>query len=277
MQHLLDNGVRPAHLVTLSTAAKAQQISGKSDSLAELAKDNKVSIYEASNYGLRNKEDLRFFQEESFDLGICTGWQRLIPENILNTFTNGVFGWHGSGFSLPNGRGRSPLNWSLRLGLKVIHHNCFQYDSGADSGKIFETFTFPIGRDDYISDIQLKSLQHILDSSLRLIEKAKAKNLKLTPQLPHPSIYFPTLNEESGRLDRYLLARAEAMQIIKSCSRPFPGSFITADDKQYRIWKAVPVSLTGQFGETILEQTNKLLIKFRDGWISSDDFEITPR
>ena len=62
MQHLLDNGVRPAHLVTLSTeAAKAQQISGKSDSLAELAKDNKVSIYEASNYGLRNKEDLRFF------------------------------------------------------------------------------------------------------------------------------------------------------------------------------------------------------------------------
>ena len=73
----------------------------------------------------KSNKDKNFFRTKAFDIGLCTSWQRIIPKDVLSCFRFGVFGWHGSGFEFPNGRGRSPINWSIRLGLNSIFHNCF--------------------------------------------------------------------------------------------------------------------------------------------------------
>lgn len=68
------------------------------------------SIYQADSYSLKSKADNKFFAgAKEFSLGFCIGWQRLIPVSVLERFSVGVFGMHGSVRNLPFGKGRSRL------------------------------------------------------------------------------------------------------------------------------------------------------------------------
>ena len=220
-----------------------------------------------------------FFTKQAFDLGICTGWQRLIPKEILSTFKLGVFGWHGSGFNLPNGRGRSPLNWTIRLGLREVFHNCFKYAEDADTGHIYETLRFGINDDDYIADVLEKAKAHIKDSSLRLIRDAFNGEIPLSRQGNYPAIAFPALNEASGKIDPSVFLAKDVINIIRSCSSPFPGSYFYVQDKntKIRIWKA-------EINEDIKDldigyariMGKALFICCKDKVIRVNDFEFEP-
>ena len=118
------------------------------------------------------------------------------PGNSYN-LNNGIFGWHGSGFEFPNGRGRSPLNWSIRIGLKKIFHNCFKYSVGVDDGKIFDTKEIEIKNNEYIEEVISKAIQHIKDSAIKLLEDVSKNNLVLREQCDHAFLSFPKLSENS--------------------------------------------------------------------------------
>ena len=274
--HLLEEGYKLSYLICLdSDESEKIQISGKSSLLEHLCEKNNISIFKTKNYSLSGKEDIDFFQKEKFDLGICTGWQRLIPENVISTFKNGICGWHGSGFEFPNGRGRSPLNWSIRLGLKTIYHNCFQYASGADTGKVFDTKVIDINDSDHIADVQENALRHILHSSISLIEAIKENKLSLSQQPDYPFISFPTLNESSGELFLDKISCRSAILIIRSCSMPFPGAYFN-DGKKIRVWDAEKCEedhLEMDCKNNSFIKNDTLFFKAKDGWLKSNKFE----
>ncbi|MEQ3695719.1 MAG: hypothetical protein ABNH02_02000 [Pseudomonadales bacterium] len=237
-----------------------------------------MDVYQTLSYRLLDKRDFDFFSGQNFDLGICTGWQRLIPDGILDSFKFGVFGWHGSGFEFPNGRGRSPLNWSLRLGLDKIHHNCFRYGTGADTGDVFESKLIPVERDEYIADIQDKALLHILDSSLRLVNFAKSGAIPLRAQPNHPSIELPKLSEGSGEMFPDDQSVESAYNLVRSCSFPFPGAYIIHESSKVRVWRAKIGGLESRddsmkVGDVEIEE-GILIIRFTDGFLTSDQYEL---
>tara|TARA_A100001015_G_C14983899_1_gene710679 strand:+ start:908 stop:1792 length:885 start_codon:yes stop_codon:yes gene_type:complete len=278
IEHFFINKIKISHLVLLNKSSASKiQISGVDTNLIKNAISKNIKVYNAKTYSLSEENDLNFFLKEKFDLGLCTGWQRLIPDNILKMFKFGVFGWHGSGFEFPNGRGRSPLNWSIRLGLKKIYHNCFKYNSGIDTGDIFETKKIEIKNTDYIADLQIKTNYHILDSSTRLIQDLLNSKLKLYPQTNYPFISFPSLDENSGQIFYDKISCQLAIQIIRSCSKPFPGAFLIYKSKKYRIWEAVNINIDkNQFNkhENVYIKSDNLYVKFVDGFIKSNNFEV---
>lgn len=276
IEHLSNKGYCIACLVCLdSEKLKKNQISGKSSLLDDVCKKHNIKIFKTKNYPLHGLEDSNFFQQEKFDLGLCTGWQRLIPDNINISFKYGIFSWHGSGFEFPNGRGRSPLNWSIRLGLKIIHHNCFQLASGPDTGKVFETKVLKIEDSDHIYDLQKKALQHILQSSVKLIKTIKENSLSLYDQPDYPFFSFPALNESSGEIFTDKISCRSALLIIRSCSKPFPGAFFQ-DKHKVRIWNAQECKVKhpemNSSKKTFIKK-EILFFKVKDGWLESNDFE----
>ena len=96
-------------------------------------------MYTAIRYDLKDEQDINFFRNKNFDLGIAMSWQRLIPSEILNEFKIGVFGMHGSAQDLPFGRGRSPMNRSIIEDRKWFYTNLFKYNAGIDNGPIMDT------------------------------------------------------------------------------------------------------------------------------------------
>jgi methionyl-tRNA formyltransferase len=272
---LVNAGVNISCVVTLDAhAAKNITISGKDDSLIDFASSQEIHVFNPESYSLKSQKDISFFQTENFDLGLCTGWQRLIPKDVIDSFSHGIFGWHGSGFEFPNGRGRSPLNWTLRLGLKKVFHNCFKYSSGVDDGSVYDTVVIPIEQKDYIIDLQRKAFQHIKRSSLRLITELNDGPIVLTPQPIHPHISLPALDESSGEIFPILMSREQTINIIRSCSKPFPGAFVRHNGAKFRVWSAKVDSSYIQTDQNVLIVEDKLVISLKDGQIASDDFEV---
>lgn len=118
------------------------QVSGY-EGLSWLEDKYGIPVYETHSYGLKDEETTKFFAENTFELGISMGWQRLLPGFVLSRFSEGVFGFHGNCAYLPFGRGRSPLNWSIILGDTRFNLNLFQYDEKADSPNVLQARCAP--------------------------------------------------------------------------------------------------------------------------------------
>ena len=54
------------------------------------------TIYIAKKYNLNDENDFDYFKNLNPFLGFSIGWQRLVPERILNCFSCGVFGMMGA-------------------------------------------------------------------------------------------------------------------------------------------------------------------------------------
>ena len=103
LNYLFKKNIKVDTLVLLDSCKfKSIEISGHIDKIKEIAKSLGTNVYHVKKYSLKSVYDTNFFRKNSFDLGLCTNWQRIIPKNILKSFKHGIFGWHGSGFKFPN-------------------------------------------------------------------------------------------------------------------------------------------------------------------------------
>ena len=51
-----------------------------------------MPVFETRSDGLKDDDTVRFFEENTFEIGISMGWQRLIPQGVLDQFRYGIFG-----------------------------------------------------------------------------------------------------------------------------------------------------------------------------------------
>ena len=151
--------LHPVDLVVTihSDVLSGNQVSGYKG-LSYLTDQYGIPVFETHSYGLKDEETCRFFAENEFEIGISMGWQRLIPQAVLDRFQYGIFGFHGSCGYLPYGRGRSPLNWSVINGDTRFILNLFQYDAKADSPNVFANEMFSINPHDTIRTLQYKNI-----------------------------------------------------------------------------------------------------------------------
>lgn len=278
LKNLISKGFKPSCLVTLSNDQKSKiEISGIDREIEKIALDNNINIFNPSGYSLKEELDLNYFKNNNFDIGFSLGWQRLIPSSILMSIKNGIFGWHGSCFQFPHGRGRSPINWSIRLGSNKIFHNCFQYSSNADNGKVYDTQIIKIESKDYISDIQLKALEHIKTSSVAIINSIQSKSLTLRKQHDGAFIELPKLSEEDGFIQSKIMNTDQALNIVRSCSHPFPGAFLRSKNKKIlRIWRMNKIAKksNNQAGSLVLNSSKNFVLSFNDGLAEITKYDI---
>ena len=260
VKHMIGIGATVS-LITLSRIAlEKYNISGYEESLIAFCKEKSIPLIEVDDYSLINENmDTSVFSNAI--VGFACGWQRIIPNNILEKFNNGVFGWHGSMFNFPNGRGRSPINWSIRLGGKRIYHNCFQLGGGVDDGPIFETKKIRINKLDYVNDVIDKANRHIISSAEKIYNiLLKKQKPELLGQNNNAYILFPKLSEFDGELNSNTMSAKDALNIIRSCSRPFPGAYFIKNNKKIIVWKAKRIHY--KFG-----RNNERIVSFKDGML----------
>ena len=259
LTYLVGKGVSIASIITLDSKSKRDiDIAGESHDIGEVAQDNGVEVIYVTSYTLSDLSDRERIRKANLNIGLVTGWQRIIPPEVLSFFSLGVFGWHGSFLNFPNGRGRSPLNWSIRLGADRIYHNFFQYDAGVDTGPIFDTRMFFIEPSDYISDLQKKALDHMKDSSYRLIQSCGARHdvtSMLRPQTGEVSVSFPKITPADSELFPMIHSVDHALNIIRSTSRPFSGAFINENGQKLVNWRAGKGSRPGYPRRTVIDGT----------------------
>ncbi len=271
-------------LVTISPEqGDKNEVAGYLDLSSEKQMFN--SIYMASSYSLSDKNDLNYFDKDNdLNIGICIGWQRLIPANILDKFSIGIFGMHGSARDLPYGKGRSPLNWSIIENRKWFNTNLFKYNKGVDSGPIIDKATFSINENDTAETLHYKntlSMCRILEKNLNLLSEKKFN--QINQDTSEGESFYPKRTPEDGAIDwRDDIYNIE--RLIRSVSYPFYGAYSFLKKNEVKIFRA-SIFYTdledhpfkdSKYGEIVsVFQNGKFLVRCSGGILLINDHNIS--
>jgi methionyl-tRNA formyltransferase len=264
-------------IVTINTKVLANNhVSGFSE-LISIGKKYDIGIFESDSYSLKDGKCKEFFGNNTFDIGISMGWQRLIPKDILNKFSFGIFGFHGSCGYLPYGRGRSPLNWSIIQGAKRFILNLFQYDAEADSPNVFANSMFEINQFDTIRTLQYKQLVSSKALIKKLIEAYCAGKIIINNESKDFDTWYEKRTPDDGKID-FKQKTHDIYNLIRGVTRPFPGAFAYIDRDKITIWKAYPFDGIMDFskyspGEIVDIFDENILVRTIDGSLIIYEYE----
>jgi len=203
-----------------------KKIAGYSrDELKDFATKNVVDFKEVTDYTLKTNESSNLFAKLKLDILFVMGWERLIPNNILQLHKHGSYGMHGSAFGLPRGKGRSPLNWALITGAKKFHTSLFKYEDNIDGGDIYASEVFDIFDTDTIEDLHIKNLCAMVRLSNQLTNELHEKGfVTCSPQICGNDTYYPKRIPEDGVID-WNTSNSNIVRFINALSKPYPPAY----------------------------------------------------
>lgn len=274
-------------VITISPeVTKNNQVSGYKG-LSFLTEKYGIPVHEADSYFLTDEKTQSFLNENEFEIGICMGWQRLIPKSVLDCFKYGIYGFHGNAGYLPFGRGRSPLNWSIILGDTRFNLNLFKYDENADSPNVFATEMFSITSHDDIRTAQYKNMICSKNLIRKLIKAYKSESIEIHTNSKDFDSWYTKRTAADGKVDFKSRTR-DIYNLIRGVAAPFPGAYAFVNVKEetcscselnkVTIWQAHPFDEMIDFsgyapGEVIDIFDKKLVIRTVDGSLLIDRYE----
>lgn len=246
IEGLIRGGYTINHLITVMPQLK-EGIADYQD-LSTFTEKKEIPFTRVATYAMKDKETRERLAGVNLDVIVVVGWQRLIPEWLLDKTPLGVYGMHGSSMPLPKGRGRSPMNWSILEQKDRFYTYLFRYDSGVDSGDIVDLQRFDICPWDTIQSLQhkntvsqylllLKNLPAILNGKIHPIPQDKSVK---------PS-YYPKRTPEDGSIDWKNWAARDIYALIRAVTKPYPGAYTMMNDERIMIWRAAPFDSSIKF------------------------------
>lgn len=236
LKNLIKNKIEISYIISLlPEMAEKEKVSGYYD-YRQLANEFGIPFYHPEKYSLKSQNDLTFFEINKFDLLLTGGWQRLFPEKVLKTLSIGGIGLHGSSEFLPQGRGRSPINWSLIEGKKRFILHLFLMKPDADNGEVIDFQIFDINEFDDCNTLYYKIAivsQQMLVKNIPII---LMNEHTLIPQQGEPT-YYPKRTAKDGKIDwgRQVF---DIYNFIRALTKPYPGAFCLHNNLKSFIWKA---------------------------------------
>jgi len=208
------------------------------------------------------------------DLIIAVHLRKILHKKIFSLALKGAINIHPS--LLPKYRGLSPQHQAIMHGDSESGVTVHYINDTVDTGEIILVEKFPILKDEYILNIQFKMLEiykRIVPESLGLLEDDSFKPRK--QDLANVS-YFGPLKKSDREID---LTRSvqDVYNLIRAVSLPYKGAFY----KNYTIWAAEIPKQSEDLENKYISQgfyfdkvSDKVILKLKDGFLLSDDFEI---
>lgn len=234
-----------------------------------------VPLFYASSYNLKDDEAL--FTRLAPEVLLVMGYQRLVPANIIRLATRGAFGFHGSSEPLPQGRGRSPINWEIIKGKRRFILHMFSLEAGADEGAVADRYLFEMNEFDTVTTVYHKVSLAMRSMIERVVPPLlRGERVTLEPQRGEPT-FFTKRTPEDGKIDWHRPTQ-ELHNFIRALTRPYPGAFSSTGGGKLTIWGAQPFSesfiLNGSPGEVLeVFAYRHLLIRSGDGALLVTEYE----
>lgn len=267
-EFLIKNNIKISCIVTLT---KEDSIKNKASGwvdYSDFCEKYNIKIYYCRKYKLSSEEDIEFFKNENFDLLLLGGWQRLIPDTILNTIKHGGIGQHGSSELLPKGRGRSPLNWSIILNRKRLIWNIFFMTPGIDDGYVIDNRNVNINNFDTCKTLYYKVSIIVKNMYLENIPKILNNEIIGTRQKGIPTFYEKRTPDD-GLID-WNKPLEDIYNLVRAVTHPYPGAFTFNGLNKIYIWEAQPFDTNitypnAKYGEIVEIFENNFIVNCMDG------------
>lgn len=210
------------------------------------------------------------------DLIIAVHLRKILSKEIFSQGAKGAINVHPS--LLPKYRGLSPQHQAILQGDDESGVTVHYIDSEMDTGKIILQEKFPILKDDYILHVQIKMLaiyKKIVVNALGLLQDVFF--VPIEQDLKELSYYGPL--KKKDREINLAKSKQEIYNLVRAVSLPYKGAFY----ENYTIWVAkfpdssAEAALKDKYtdvGFYFDKVADEIIIRLKDGFLISDDFEI---
>ncbi len=265
-------------IIGLSEREKSDEISDYKYQ-GNFAKEVNIDFIEVNSYSLTNESDKHKLLSLEIDVLIVSGWQRLIPDWLIQHCSICAIGAHGSPLGITKGRGRSPQNWALLLGMDYFEISIFQIDDGIDSGRILATKKINYSPFDDIKSSYYKVCMLTSQMIINLLQTPNFIKQDFEEQPHDEAEYFPQRIAEDGHIDWNRSAK-DIRNFIRAITRPYPGAFTFFDGHMIKIWDAIPfeinISADKYVSGEIVKAFNKkdLLVRTKSDFLLITDYTL---
>ena len=270
-QHIPIEGV-----IGLSQRKRSDSISGFLY-MSPFCQQNDLLFHEVKSYSLKSSNDKKMLSSLEIDILLVIGWQRLVPEWLIDHCKICVIGAHGSSGEINKWRGRSPMNWAIILDKQTFNVNIFSIDRGVDSGEVIAVKEFEINKIDNVRSAYYKYGLIMADLIIENLNNGKIIS-KIFREQRGEIRYFPKRIPEDGEID-WSRSASQIFNFTRSLTKPYPGAFTTFADTKIKIWGGVPIYDIGQTskhpGEVVHTETNgDFVVVTGRGLFMVHDYEI---
>ena len=221
---------------------------------------------------------VKIINDLSPDYIFCIGWPFIISEKILSIPKKYSIGFHPT--ELPKNRGHHPIIWSIALGLDRTASTFFKMKSTVDSGEIIDQKIIKIDDDDTSNSLYKKIISVMQLQINEIINDILNDSIEITEQDDSLSNKWRKRNYEDGRID-FRMSSKSICNLVKSLSRPYPGSHINWKQNEVKIWKVKYINNTSKNiepGKVLGIKNNIILVKCGEDALEiiEHEFEILP-
>lgn len=233
-----------------------------------LAEEHSIPVLQPEK--IRTEEFFEKLKSFKPDLICVTAYGRIIPKNILELPKYGCLNVHAS--LLPKYRGAAPINWAIINGEKTTGITTMLMDEGMDTGDILLKKEIPIEEDD--SSIELSNKLSIIGAGLLIetIKKVQNDEIKPIKQNDDEATLAPIIKKDVGKTD-WGKSAEEIRNLIRG-TQPWPGAFTSYNGKNLKIFKATVDDSTGNPGEIIISDKDRLVIGTGSKSLSIEELQI---
>jgi methionyl-tRNA formyltransferase len=237
-----------------------------------------------------NKYNIEFVKEENInsdkiknhlikikpDLIVSAHLRKIMHKEIFSQAAKGAINVHPS--LLPKYRGLSPQHQAILHGDNESGVTVHYIDAGVDTGDIIVQKKFPVAHDEYILNVQTKMLALYKKIVVEAIDLLTDTSFMPQKQDLKRVSYFGPLKKSDREID-LTKSKQDVYNLIRAVSLPYKGAFY----KEYTIWVAEIPGLSKEaelqnkytgIGVYPDEASDEIIIRLKDGFLVSDDFEI---
>ncbi|HSR54426.1 MAG TPA: formyltransferase family protein [Acidobacteriota bacterium] len=256
------------HLALTLPDEKARKKSGRVY-LDDFCRRRGIPLFKYPN--INDPDAVETIRANEIDWLFIIGWSQIARKPVLDAVKRGAIGMHPT--LLPRGRGRAAIPWAIIKGLEETGVTMFQLDEGVDSGPILAQERLPLSADETATRLYRRVAQAHRNLIGRAWPRLIDDSLSPQPQDDAEATYWEGRRPQDGRIDEDMVV-AQADRLIRATTRPYPGAFIDAAGKRFRIWQSQAASDPERTTRIQVDKTTgSLLFRLKDGWLESPDWE----
>lgn len=253
--HLLSEhvGILPVQIIG-TTDRYRSEVSGWADMAAAFPRRD---VHLTNDYAMAPRGQRECVRHA--DLAIVLGWTRLIPPWLLNQFGD-TLGAHAVNSFLPEGRGRSPINWSIIGGADHVHLHIMQLKATADTGDVWSCIRVPVNPQDTVDTVQSKCVVEFAFELKHRLREIIQGPLKTRPQGDRLRVH-PKRTAEMRRINWGQTVR-QFCDFVRAQSSPYPPPQFLAGKIIYIILSAQPFEISRP---VVTHWPGRVVARFEDG------------
>ena len=190
---------------------------------------------------VNSKESIEFLKKFNADLFVVVSFGQILSKTVLDLPELHCLNIHAS--LLPKYRGAAPINWAIASGEKETGVTIMEMNEKMDEGDIALKEIVAISEADNAVTLSEKLSQKGTGLLLDVIRLIKDNGIEFSGQDHSKATYAPKLKKEDGLID-WGKSADEINNKIRAFA-PWPGCFTCLDKKMLKMWKAMPVHLSG--------------------------------